>query len=242
MDLYIELIKDYDRKTRELITESNDLKSFILNIFMGLENTANEFISNNKLQNNENEANMSSESSENSRNSDSDVEEMIKLPFDSIYKKLNAKFVDKFKLISLNSKSNYSTSLGNEENCHLTEENLTISTINNLSETKSSVCMNNTYILERSNLGNTIRESKHSSITSSSQSSFASNDDGSLKKENFIGSIDEELSAIFSEKAKLSAEKKLFYEQKVKFEQEMKMHRLMSNSLEKTVNNRFLLK
>jgi hypothetical protein len=84
--LYSELIKDYDRKNKELMTEIVDLKNFLTYIYSALpsSNSNNE----NSMQNNQN-------------NDDNEsIENIIELPFENIHNRLNQKFQSKIKLIN----------------------------------------------------------------------------------------------------------------------------------------------
>ena len=103
IDLYTELIKDYDRKHKELIIENTDLKTFIADLLSNL---------NHSLKNNSNEVDASFNQSagnasrlnldDNYEGTDVDralCDEIVRLPFDNTFKKVNSEFEKKLELI-----------------------------------------------------------------------------------------------------------------------------------------------
>ena len=103
IDLYTELIKDYDRKHKELIIENTDLKTFIADLLSNL---------NHSLKNNSNEVDASFNQSagnasrlnldDNCEGTDVDralCDEIVRLPFDNTFKKVNSEFEKKLELI-----------------------------------------------------------------------------------------------------------------------------------------------
>lgn len=121
MDAYGELIKDYDYKLRILIMEISELKTFVCHVFGSLDSLVDE-------------------------KSSEDIEEIIKLPFDSIYKQLNQRLGQKLKLLS-----NQSTTLNHDISGSMNELKL--------NESKLATPSSSTR-----------------QLNSSSQSSFVSND------------------------------------------------------------------
>jgi hypothetical protein len=231
LESYIELIKDYDRKTKELMLEANDLKSFIINNFMCLEGIVCEL--NLTQHSNESETGNNSTGHEDKLDLSSsvavgdDFEDWIRLPFESTHKKLSQKFEEKFRAIS-NIISNRTLGLTKKNR---DAEDLSLSTIN-LSETKTTTgCgLNDTFTLkkDRDECGSSRPES---SITSSSQSSINSSD-GMMDPIK----ADQIATSIYNERMRLAEEKRLFYEEKLRIEQEAKYQRNASIKLEKTVS------
>jgi hypothetical protein len=195
--------------------EANDLKSFIINNYMSIDNLVSEL--NPTQHSNENETENVSTSSDD--NQEPDVEDLLKMPFESIQKKLSQKFEEKFKTI-LNSISNRTFGLAKKTH----EEELSLSTIN-LSETKTtSGGLNDTFTIKSG-----LRT--ESSIASSSQSSINSSDGvmDPIKADQIAINI-------YNERMRLAEEKRLFYEEKLRIEQEAKYQRNVSLKLEKTVS------
>lgn len=215
MELYSELIKDYDKKLKEIIVENTDLKQFLAKIFTDLERFVYNF------------ENKSCEESEEK------FHELINLPYEDVYKTLNKEFESKIKLLDF---------LIRNQNT-IERIDLSISSINSLNETLNKE-NNKTQILnetnefllnKKSDLNKNLKAfdskpfiSNTSSMSSSSLSSTASNDSNSRLNSQIIGDLN-----LNDEKTKLALEKKHFYEEKLKLEQESIVFRKIAIELDK---------
>ena len=238
LESYIELIKDYDRKTKSLMAEMSDFKSFICNSYLNLEATINELNSVSHQNYEENHTNTNDSGSE---NGDLDIEELVKLPYDSMHKRLSERFGKKLKLIlklagsnikALNTTTTISPIASSRSNTTNDNNNATLSTIH-LCESKMSALSPDSLLVshykkaDHLDLSAIKEATKKISVSSSSLSSVASYESGQ-------GREDEELWAIISEKTRLAQEKRLFYEEKVRLEQESMVFRKEASALEKT--------
>lgn len=212
--MYTELIKDYDRKTKELIMENTDLRSFINSVHSDLSKSV---IKNNKTDDSyyESEASLSNENIETSDL----TEQILKLPFENIQEKLTKDFKSKFDLIKENS-------------------NLTISSINSIA-TKTNDLLNTTITIET----NDRNDEFLNEITFNSSSKYSNTDNvddcqksistcsqiQSIQTPNDL--IENEILFLNEEKTKLAKEKKLFYEQKLKLEKDSIIFRKLTNEL-----------
>lgn len=160
--MYSELIKDYDKKLKQIIIENNDTKSLILKLLTELD----DIIGNFKQKNSEN----SFESISNNN-----YQKLINSPFDEIFQNLNLEIQSKLKILRVMV----------ENNCDslVSRENLTISSIDNLSEVLNRTLNNSQEIgFDKSNNKSKIEfnqsklKSNNASISSSSLSSTTSND------------------------------------------------------------------
>jgi hypothetical protein len=212
--LYTELIKDYDRKTKELIMENTDLRSFINSVHSDLSKSVTK---NNKTDDSyyESEASLSNENIETSDL----TEQILKLPFENIQEKLTKDFKSKFDLIKENS-------------------NLTISSINSIA-TKTNDLLNTTITIETNDRNDEYlnetpfnSSSKYSNIDNidDSHKSFSTcSQIQSIQTPNDL--IENEILFLNEEKAKLAKEKKLFFEQKLKLEKDSIIFRKLTNEL-----------
>jgi hypothetical protein len=102
--LYSELIKDYDKKNKELITELVDLRNFVVSLFSGL-CTVTSNVSSEEREQLDSPANINGDNKS--------VEELIELPFDNVHSDLNYKFQFQFNLLSavISNKNNKNTSI-----------------------------------------------------------------------------------------------------------------------------------
>lgn len=133
LELYTELIKDYDFKTKELAIENADLKSFIANVYSNLKKHS------------------AAHSDQNDE--ESFLTEINRLPFENTFPKLNREIVQSFKslneMIQSNKKntqtsalSSNETALSNSNNTrnrqlkhqHHQPTNLTLSSINSIND------------------------------------------------------------------------------------------------------------
>lgn len=193
IDLYTELIKDYDRKHKELIIENTDLKTFIADLLSNL---------NHSLKNNSNEVDASFNQSagnasrlnldDNCEGTDVDralCDEIVRLPFDNTFKKVNSEFEKKLELIKNRiqdcSKDPIEIVNGNMAN-------ITISSINSFSTTKNhdtvncDEILNTTFTIEEPSNKNTDKKGGYffdKTISSSTSSSSASPPSMSLLSE-----------------------------------------------------------
>lgn len=230
LDLYTELIKDYDRKTKELIMENSDLRSFISNVYSDLSKSVN----NNKT--NETHISESNESTFQVDNDESHLdmsEQIMQLPFDNIHEKLTREFKSKLDFVN---------------------SNLTLSTINSISTANTTNDLMNTTITIEKDDTNTPGtnefinsfKTKNTPLSTSSSSSSSSpssispltdhyqQDKQDHETNQHNANLLDEIKLINDEKLKLAREKKLFYEQKLKLEKEANLCRKISADLSNT--------
>lgn len=246
LDLYTELIKDYDRKTKELIVENSDLRSFISGVYSDLSKSLNR---NGNEESNacyENENSFISEPLEH----DDLTEQIIKLPFENIQAKLSKEFKSKFDSIAREKDPNSNLTISTIDSVTTTTTNnndLLNTTITiehksdylndsfdlNLNQDEKMLASQNEFMKSKS-----IPLSSYSSSSSSSPSStspladnYEQNSDYNNQQKESEETIKKEMQMLNLEKIKLFKEKKLFYEQKIKFENEASMCRKISNEL-----------
>lgn len=241
LDLYTELIKDYDRKTKELIVENNDLRSFISGVYLDLSKSSNRNKNDESYACFENENSFISDTIENADL----TEQIIKLPFENIQAMLCKEFKSKIDSIVREKELN---------------SNFTISTIDSAVTSNNNDLLNTTITIEHKSdylndsfdlnqdekildSQNEFMKSKSLPLSMSSSSSSSSPSSNSPLADNYHQNSDnnksqkpdeeyeKELKMINLEKNKLAKEKKLFYEQKLKFEKEANMCRKISNEL-----------
>lgn len=250
IELYSELIKDYDRKNKELIIENTELKTCLSDTFFNLAKSL-------KVAEKDNHETANAETSVNSSkcyNQDDETDpdrlladEVARQPFDNVYSKLNKQFQAKFELI----KDKSQKCLEQENSIHTLNSNinnLTISSINSYS-TKILETTNDEEILNATfTIDDTEKHSKKSNnyfmdknVSSSTSSSSASPPSMSLltehlekihnsnkahspgkAKKGFVKNCEE--NSLFSEQTTLQTErKKLALEKKHFYEQKLKL-------------------
>jgi len=183
IELYGELIKDYDRKNKELIVENNDIKAFLAEVYTNLSKSLSD---SSRPQHSPERSETSMNLSKFEEDDCSDVdrclaEEIVHHPFDNIFAKLSKEFKKKFDHIKdLQSQSGFNF----HENNHNSQNNYsTISSISSFSsKTLNTVndddILNATFTIEDKKQ----RDSKHKvnsfflekTISSSTSSSSAS--------------------------------------------------------------------
>ena len=228
LELYTELIKDYDRKNKELIIENNDLKTFLSQVYLNLNKCLDDKNSDECSFVHENHSDLS--------------EEIVRFSFDYIFAKVDKEFKSKFDII----KEKFSHKL--EINHTLT--NLTISSINSIPIDKSrnsinenhSATLNSTFTVDEKRQPDDFLEKTINSISPCSSISSPSISVLSNKISNRVVNKDKinvrESSAIEleEEKNKLAMERKYFYEQKLKLEEDTSKFSQISSELVKEVN------
>lgn len=108
LEIYSELIKDYDKKLKQIIIENNDIKSLILSVLSELD-----LIIQNSMP-------------KKSEIFKKDYHKLINSPFDDIFQNLNNEIQSKIEFLKMISKDNHDSLM--------TTDNITISSIDNLSE------------------------------------------------------------------------------------------------------------
>ena len=230
LDLYTELIKDYDRKNKELIIENNDLKTFLSQVYLNL----NKCLDDKK----------SDECSFVHENDSSDLsEEIMRFSFDYIFAKVDKEFKSKFEII----KEKFTQKL--ETNHTLT--NLTISSINSIPIDKShnlinethSATLNSTFTVEEKRQSDDLLEKTINSISpcssiSSPSISVLSNQltNRFVNRDNKMNVKESSAIELEEERKKLAMERKYFYEQKLKLEEDTNKFSQISSELVKEVN------
>jgi hypothetical protein len=208
--------------------ETTDLKSFICNLYMNL----NQLIDTSSAI-----STKESSDQELSPIKEDDIECILKLPFESIYKELNSKFVTQIKRINycLNYRANdtiHNTlnieSVHNPDQNHVKLKNafrksLTFdqNSLRSVSPSSISSC---------TSIDSNSKKNYNSEVTISKiESDSDSNQFDDLIKEKY--QTEEELSDKLIEKMKLDQEKKSIYQLKLKLEQQSKAVKKMSNDL-----------
>jgi hypothetical protein len=117
LELYTELIRDYDFKTKELAIENTDLKSFIASFYSNLKQHSPDHDDDSTTQNTDQE---------------SFLTEITRLPFENTFPRLNREIVQSFKLltetIQSNKKNTQSSSISSDT---FSNSNLNNNTNNN---------------------------------------------------------------------------------------------------------------
>ena len=124
IELYTELIKDYDFKTKELTIENTDLKSFIASMYKNLNKSSN----------------LARKNPNSADESEAFLLEITRLPFENTFSKLNKEIEQKFKTVNeLIVGRNYQQTLSNVSDSQLSASrkvapNSTISSINSIDD------------------------------------------------------------------------------------------------------------
>ena len=130
LELYSELIKDYDRKIKELTIENAELKNFIGDIHSNVTETYN----------------LKSGAKNGAELSEKFLNEIVQYPFENIYSKLNKDFQTKLKSINEtlaeNSSSNVNNNVSSADQYDL-DNSMSISSINSVSESNYGVNISN---------------------------------------------------------------------------------------------------
>lgn len=165
MEIYSELIKDYDKKLKQIIIENNDLKTLIFTLLGELD-----LVIQNSVQ----------KKSENFYNND--YHKLINSPFDEIFQNLNDEIQSKIKFLKTISKNNCDSLI--------TADNITISSISsNLSDVFNKTLNNSDNVVYDKSENKTQLDFDQStlilnnaSISSSSFSSSTSTESRRFKK------------------------------------------------------------
>lgn len=130
LELYSELIKDYDRKIKELTIENAELKNFIGDIHSNVTETYN----------------LKSGAKNGAELSEKFLNEIVQYPFENIYSKLNKDFQTKLKSINEtlaeNSSSNVNNNVSSADQYDL-DNSMSISSINSVSESNYGLNISN---------------------------------------------------------------------------------------------------
>ena len=130
LELYSELIKDYDRKIKEVTIENAELKTFIGDIHSNVTETYN----------------LKSGAKNGAELSEKFLNEIVQYPFENIYAKLNKDFQTKLKSINEtlaeNSSSNVNNNVSSADQYDL-DNSMSISSINSVSESNYGLNISN---------------------------------------------------------------------------------------------------